>query len=69
VPFGSLTRREREILARLADGRTDREIAEELGITAKTASVHVGNLKAKMGVATRVEAVLFARDRLGSEER
>jgi len=69
APFGSLTRREREILARLAEGRTDREIAAELGITAKTASVHVGNLKAKIGVETRVEAVLFARDRLGGGER
>jgi non-specific serine/threonine protein kinase len=65
APFGSLTGREREILGLLAGGRTDREIADELGITAKTASVHVANLKGKLGVATRVEAVIFARDRLG----
>jgi len=68
APFGSLTAREEEILARLAEGRTDREIGDELGITAKTASVHVANLKGKLGVETRVEAVLFARDRLGSRE-
>jgi predicted ATPase/DNA-binding CsgD family transcriptional regulator len=68
APFGPLTGREREILVRLAEGRTDREIADELGITAKTASVHVANLKAKLGVETRIEAVIFARDRLGGGE-
>jgi len=65
-PFGSLTGRERQILGLLAEGRTDREIADDLGITAKTASVHVANLKGKLGVETRVEAVIFARDRLGA---
>jgi DNA-binding CsgD family transcriptional regulator len=65
VPFGTLTAREREILAQLALGRTDREIADELGISAKTASVHVANLKGKLGVGTRTEAALFARERLG----
>ena len=54
------------ILGLLAEGRTDREIADDLGITAKTASVHVANLKGKLGVETRVEAVIFARDRLGA---
>ena len=68
APFGSLTARERQILDRLAEGRTDRQIADELDITAKTVSVHVANLKAKLGVETRVEAVLFARDRLGGDE-
>jgi predicted ATPase/DNA-binding NarL/FixJ family response regulator len=68
APFGLLTRREREILVLLAEGRTDREIGDELGIAAKTASVHVANLKGKLGVDTRVEAVIFARDRLGGSE-
>jgi predicted ATPase/DNA-binding NarL/FixJ family response regulator len=68
APFGDLTSRERQILAKLAEGRTDREIAADLGIAAKTASVHVANVKSKLGVETRVEAVLFARDRLGSGE-
>ncbi|HEY7132727.1 MAG TPA: LuxR C-terminal-related transcriptional regulator, partial [Candidatus Limnocylindrales bacterium] len=67
-PFGSLSSREGEILAMLAEGRTDRDIAERLGISPKTASVHVSNLKAKLGVETRVEAALFARDRLGAGE-
>jgi DNA-binding NarL/FixJ family response regulator len=66
APFGSLTAREEQILAQLAAGRTDREIAAALGITAKTASVHVANLKAKLGVETRVEAALVARERFGA---
>jgi DNA-binding NarL/FixJ family response regulator len=66
APFGSLTTREEQILAQLAEGRTDREIAAELGISPKTASVHVANLKAKLGVETRVEAALFAGERLGT---
>ena len=66
APFGQLTAREEQILAQLAEGRTDREIAAALGISPKTASVHVANLKAKLGVETRVEAALFARERLGT---
>jgi non-specific serine/threonine protein kinase len=65
APYGTLTTREQEILIHLAEGRTDREIGQALGITAKTASVHVANLKAKLGVATRVEAALYARNLLG----
>ena len=63
-PYGDLTPRERRVLELLARGRTDPEIGVELGIAPKTASVHVANLKAKLGVDTRVEAVLFARDNL-----
>ena len=66
-PYGDLTARERRVLALLAQGRTDPEIGAELGIAPKTASVHVANLKAKLGVETRVEAVLFARDHLGPD--
>ena len=66
-PYGDLTARERRVLDLLARGRTDPEIGAELGIAPKTASVHVANLKAKLGVETRVEAVLFARDRLGPD--
>jgi DNA-binding CsgD family transcriptional regulator len=53
--FG-LTAREIEVLGRLADGLTDREIAETLFISKKTASVHVSNLLRKLGVGNRVEA-------------
>jgi predicted ATPase/DNA-binding CsgD family transcriptional regulator len=59
---GTLTRREIEILRLLADGRSDPEIAEALFISPKTASVHVSNVKAKLGVETRLEAALRARE-------
>ncbi|HEY3926482.1 MAG TPA: AAA family ATPase [Acidothermaceae bacterium] len=51
-----LTPRELEILAQLADGMTDREIAEALFISKKTASVHVSNVLHKLDVTNRVEA-------------
>ena len=51
-----LTPRELEILGQLADGMTDREIAEALFISKKTASVHVSNVLHKLDVANRVEA-------------
>ncbi len=53
---GLLSAREREVLRLVAAGRSNHEIAERLFITAKTASVHVTNIKAKLGVATRIEA-------------
>ncbi len=55
-----LTSREREVLALLAGGRTNREIAAELFISDKTASVHVTHIKEKLGVRTRVEAAGLA---------
>ncbi|HEX3490839.1 MAG TPA: AAA family ATPase [Streptosporangiaceae bacterium] len=61
--FG-LTEREREVLVRLAAGRSNPEIARELFISAKTASVHVSNILAKLGVGGRVEAAAVAH-RLG----
>ena len=59
-----LTARELDVLALVAEGRTNRQIAEELFISAKTASVHVSNILAKLGVANRGEAGAAAR-RLG----
>ncbi|HTT52008.1 MAG TPA: AAA family ATPase [Streptosporangiaceae bacterium] len=61
--FG-LTGREREVLALLAAGRTNPEIARTLFISVKTASVHVSNILAKLGVSRRVEAAAIAH-RLG----
>jgi DNA-binding CsgD family transcriptional regulator/tetratricopeptide (TPR) repeat protein len=55
-----LTPREREVLALVADGRTNRQIADALFISAKTASVHVSNILAKLGVANRGEAAAVA---------
>ncbi|MGH3243832.1 MAG: response regulator transcription factor, partial [Spirillospora sp.] len=60
---GPLTARESEVLRLLARGRTNREIAEELFISPKTASVHVSHILAKLGVSSRGEAAGAARDR------
>jgi DNA-binding NarL/FixJ family response regulator len=55
-----LTARESEVLSLVADGFSNGQIAERLFITRKTASVHVSNILAKLGVATRVEAAAMA---------
>jgi DNA-binding CsgD family transcriptional regulator len=60
-PTGGLTHRETEVLRELALGRTNKEIAEALFISAKTASVHVSNILAKLGVTTRGEAAATFR--------
>ncbi len=59
--FG-LTRREREVLAEVAAGHTNREIAAALFISESTAGVHVSNILGKLGVATRTEAARVALD-------
>ncbi|MEU6590088.1 AAA family ATPase [Streptomyces sp. NPDC046881] len=56
----ALTARERDVLRLLARGRSNRQIGEELFITGKTASVHVSNILAKLGAASRTEAVAVA---------
>ena len=60
--------REREVLALIAQGRTNREIGERLFISQKTVGVHVGNILAKLDVSGRVEAAAVAI-RLGLTER
>ncbi|NEA98286.1 helix-turn-helix transcriptional regulator [Streptomyces sp. SID13726] len=55
-----LTARERDVLRLLARGRSNRQIGEELFISGKTASVHVSNILAKLGAASRTEAVAVA---------
>ena len=59
VPFG-LTGRELEVLRLVAAGLGNREIAAELFISPKTASVHVSNILGKLGVASRGEAAATA---------
>ena len=51
------------MLRLVAAGRSNREIAAELFISAKTASVHVSNILAKLGAATRTEAAAIAHRR------
>jgi DNA-binding CsgD family transcriptional regulator len=55
-----LTARERDVLALLATGLSDGEIAEALFISKKTASVHVAAIKGKLGSRSRVEIVTDA---------
>jgi DNA-binding CsgD family transcriptional regulator len=59
-PLAALTDREREVLSLLARGMSNREIGSELFITPKTASVHVSNILAKLGAASRTEAAAIA---------
>jgi DNA-binding CsgD family transcriptional regulator/tetratricopeptide (TPR) repeat protein len=59
-----LTPREREVLALLADGRSNRQIGEELYMAESTAGVHVSHILGKLGVTRRSEAAALAH-RLG----
>ena len=58
--IGSLSAREREILVGLARGRTNRELAGELIVSEATVKTHVSNLLTKLGVRSRVQAVVLA---------
>ncbi len=58
-----LTPREREILAKIADGLTNREIGQLLGIAERTVKFHVGEILARLGAANRTQAVAVAKVR------
>ena len=55
-----LTEREREVLQLVVSGSSDREIGDALFISPRTASKHVGNILAKLGVTSRSEAAVIA---------
>jgi two-component system, NarL family, response regulator LiaR len=70
-PAERLTGREQEVLALVARGQTNRQIADTLRISEKTVSVHVSNLLSKLGLASRTQAALYAAriGLLSSEEQ
>jgi pimeloyl-ACP methyl ester carboxylesterase/DNA-binding CsgD family transcriptional regulator len=61
--FASLTLRERGILGLLTEGLSNADIAERLGLSEKTVRNHISNLFDKLGVWTRAQAIVFARER------
>jgi pimeloyl-ACP methyl ester carboxylesterase/DNA-binding CsgD family transcriptional regulator len=61
--FGALSTRERQILSLIVDGLSNADIADRLGISEKTVRNHTSNLFDKLGVWTRAQAMVFARDR------
>ncbi|GAB6938982.1 hypothetical protein JCM11754A_25090 [Isoptericola variabilis] len=61
-PDRALTDRERQVLALVAEGLTNGQIAERLFISRKTASVHVSAILRKLGVSSRTEAAVLARE-------
>lgn len=61
--FRALSPREREILSLIAEGLGNAQIAERLSLSEKTVRNHVSNLFDKLGVWTRAQAIVFARDR------
>jgi DNA-binding NarL/FixJ family response regulator len=58
-----LTERELEVLSLVGRGRSNKEIATELGITERTARTHVSNILGKLGLASRTQAALYAVER------
>src|SRR4030095_11388478 len=60
--FAPLSVREREGLAVIADGLSNREVADRLRISEKTVRNHASNIFDKLGVWSRAQAIVFARD-------
>jgi DNA-binding NarL/FixJ family response regulator len=57
-----LTRRELDIIASIAGGRTNREVSQDYAISERTVKHHLTNIFGKVGVSTRLELALFAVD-------
>ena len=57
---GDLTPRELEVLAHIAQGQSNREIALSLSISEKTVKTHVGNILSKLHLSDRTQAAIYA---------
>lgn len=62
VPFPQLTEREHDLLAELIQGRTNREIANQLSISEKTVRNYVSNILVKLNARDRTQVIVIARD-------
>lgn len=60
--WSQLTEREREVLELIAQGLSSKEIAHQLGLTVRTVDFHVANILQKLGVVSRLEAVMWAKE-------
>lgn len=63
-PVEVLSAREREVLALVAEGMANKQVARRLGITERTVKVHLTNVYRRIGVGDRTSAALWARDHL-----
>jgi DNA-binding NarL/FixJ family response regulator len=63
IPAVDLTPRESEVLACIAQGRSNREIADDLHIAEKTVRIHVSSVLDKMGARDRTQATIYALQR------
>ncbi len=58
--MSKLTRTEKKVYPLLAQGKTDKQIAAELGVTTSTASMHVAHIKTKLGINDRARFILLS---------
>jgi two-component system, NarL family, nitrate/nitrite response regulator NarL len=64
-PIHSLSPREHEILARIAQGASNKEVARELGIAEATVKIHVQHILRKLNLSSRVQAAVYLAERTG----
>lgn len=66
APSAGLSAREDQVLRLVANGRANKQVAAELGISERTVKAHLGSIFRQIGVADRTSAALWARDNLPS---
>jgi non-specific serine/threonine protein kinase len=63
LEFGGLTERERAVAALIAQGRSNRKIAEQLVVSERTVTTHVSNIFAKLGLTSRAQVATWADEK------